>query len=482
MIGLLVRRRHGDGAEAEAEAGMAMLTAILVCTVVLFLGVTSVALGDHSFNSLRVDRKRVATFHAAEAGIDHALQVLQTTAQASLPCGTPLTGTLGSGPGSGDYSVTFSYFDAGGLALTCPLLTVPRSVLLASVGNSSDPLGSPRTVQVTAKLSPPTSTVAFDKVIFSEGNLVLTTHVWVQGYAGNDAIVYTNGNFTCTNTPVLQGYVYAQGSASISNFCAIDADIWSAGAVVLRGNGRVGRDLISGTSSVTIEDRGVVSRNARAGTTVTVTGPNAVVGGLRIPNSPIGAPPTSSFPQVPYVEADWVNAGYTIRPYTDCALAALELGTLSSTWATPTLLRISGCRLDIGTSTTINLASNLAIVSDQGMTFGQKTVFQEVSPTGKEVHFIVPYASLGSCSPTIGNISMREQFEVKPPTRVLAYTPCTLEIQNSGLLQGQFYGGTLDFKNNPSLKYVPVSGIPGYSPTLSSTLVRQVAVLYKREV
>ena len=52
------------------DAGMAMITAILVCTVVLFLSITAVGLSDHSFSSQRVDRKRVQTFHDAQPRAD----------------------------------------------------------------------------------------------------------------------------------------------------------------------------------------------------------------------------------------------------------------------------------------------------------------------------------------------------------------------------------------------------------------------------
>ena len=462
---------------------MAMITAILVCTVVLFLGVTSVGLSDHSFSALRIDRKRVATFHAAEAGIDHALQVLQTTQQASLPCASPLTAALGVGPGSADYSVTFTYFDAAGTALACPLTTTPRSVLLESVGNSTDPVGSSRTVTVAANLSIPITVAAFDKVMFSESGLAINTNLKIMGHAGNDATVYTNGNYSCVNTPLLQGSIYAQGTATIGNRCEVNVDVWAAGAATTNNFAVVGRDLISGNANVTLNGNSTVKRNARAATTVTVS-TNATVGGLSIPNSPIGNPPSSTFPQVPYVQSDWVNAGYTVRSYTNCVLADTELRTLAPTWTTPTLVRITGCRLDVGNLSAVTLAADLAIVSDLGMSFAQNTEFTSVVPPApavispKELHLIVPYMA----SPCTADIRMSQQFSVHPSISVLAYTPCTLEIQNRGVLHGQFYGGTIELKNDPTLRYTPVSGIPGYSPSVTTQLVRQVAVLYKREV
>ena len=465
----------------ESESGMAMITAVIITVVVLFLGMTATSLSDHSFSAQRVDRKRVATFHAAEAGIDHALQVLQTTAQASLPC--TLAAALGSGAGSGDYSVTFEYFDSAGAPLACPLVSVPRSVLLTSVGSSNDPLGSSRRVRLTANLSEPVSTSAFDKVIFSDAAIALGNSVQIRGNNGNDAIAYTNGNYSCVQGVQLEGYIYAQGNGFLANTCEIRGDIWTKGSILMQGQAVVGRDAISGGSTVTLENNSVVRRHARAATTITTTG-SAVIRGLRIPNSPAGDPPTSTFPEVPYNQLAWTNAGYTVRSYTDCGLAALELRTLATTWTTPTLLRITGCRLDITNNSTISVRHHLAIVSDQGIDLSQRSVWTKdnAATVDPELHLIVPYAMVSSCSGTVGNINMANNFEVVPPVRTLVYTPCTLTLANSGELAGQFYGKNLSISQNTTLRYTPVSGIPGYTSASVSSLVRYVVIVYKREV
>ena len=459
---------------------MAMITAIMVCLVVLFLGMTSISLSDHSFSAQRIDRKRVATFHGAEAGIDHALQILQSTADASLPCASPLTASLGTGAGSSDYSVTFTYFDDSGNPMSCPLSTAPASVLLTSTGDSNDPLGSQRQVQVTAELSEPLTTTAFDKVVFSGGPLSFTQSVTIDGNAGNDAVVYANGDYDCNNSLQLAGYIYAQGNAELSNTCALNGDIWTKGSITMTGSATVGRDAISGTSSITMSNTTLVRRNARAGTTIT-RNHSATVEGLEIPTSPAGDPPSSSFPQISYDATAWTSAGYTIKPYTDCTAAATDLRTLSTTWTTPTVMRITGCRLDIGNSSYITLAEDLAIISDHGIRLSQLST---IATTGaeRELHLIVPYAMAGSCSATVGNIEMGNNFEIRPGVRTLAYTPCTLKLQNRGQLQGQFYGGDLQFSQATNIAFRPVSGVPGYSPSTASTLIRYVIVIYKREV
>jgi cytoskeletal protein CcmA (bactofilin family) len=467
----------------DRESGMAMITAVIVCMIVMFLGLTAVALTDHTLGTQRVDRKRITTFHAAEAGLDHALEVLQTTAIGSLPCSVPLASSVGSGPDAADYSVTFQYYNGSGSALACPLASPPATVLLTSVGDSSDPVGRRREVQLTAKLDPPANTTGLDKVIFSDGSVNFSNNVQIDGFVGNDAVVYTNHDYTCANSQQLVGAVYAQGFASLSNSCGVQGDVWANNAVTLAGSATVGRDVTSSTSSITMSNQALVRRNARAGTTITTNG-SSTIQGLRIPTSPTVTPPTSAFPQVPYDETAWLAAGYTVRPYTNCALAESELKTLSATWTSPTVVRVTGCLLTISNSSTITVANHLAIVSDYGITFNNLTNWVAggtalATTAVREIHLIVPYGS--SCSGQ-GNISLGNNFTMPSPMRTFLYTPCVANLANNGRMLGQFYGGTVNYTNSTWIAYRPVSGVPGYAPVLSTTYVRQVSVLYKREV
>ena len=466
-----------------------MLTAVLVCTIVMFLSITAVALSDHSLGSQRVDRKRVTTVHSAESGLDKGLQALQTSDLAALPCASPLAGSLGSGPGAADFSVTFQYFDSSNAAMPCPLASPPASVLLTSVGDSSDPVGRPRKFQLMARLGEPVNTTDLDKVIFSDGSIAFGNNVSIDGYTGSDAVVYTNGDYLCRNSYLLVGIVYAQGTATLEGSCGVRGDVWANGAVSITGSGViVGRDATSSTSSVTISSSGgLVRRNVRAGTSITTNNAGNIQG-LRMPNSPTWAPPPSPFPQLTYVDTDWMSAGYTIRNYPNqCASAANDLKGTSATpvsgWTTPTVMRITGCQLQVTNLSNVNLASDLAIISDQGIEFQNQTTVKSLDGTDKELHLIVPYGSACPAAPSVqGWIKLGENFTMPAPVRTLLYSPCKLSLQNSGLIQGQFYGGSLEFANKTQLAYRPVSGVPGYSPITTTTFERYVTVLYRREI
>jgi hypothetical protein len=104
--------------------------------------------------------------------------------------------------------------------------------------------------------------------------------------------------------------------------------------------------------------------------------------------------------------------------------------------------------------------------------------------TSVEVHLIVPYGvTCGTgASASIGDITFGQQYTMNQPIRTFLYSPCDVGLQNNGNLDGQFYGGTISFTQQTQIRYRPVSGVPGYSPTTTVSLVRRVSMLYKREV
>src|SRR5205814_7093349 len=83
-------------------------------------------------------------------------QALQTTNPASLPCSSPATGTVSSGPGTGTYSVSAVYYDSSipPATLSCPLSSTatPAAVELTSTGTTAGSV--PRKMQSYATLTP----------------------------------------------------------------------------------------------------------------------------------------------------------------------------------------------------------------------------------------------------------------------------------------------------------------------------------------
>jgi hypothetical protein len=417
--------------------------------------------------------------HAAEAGIDAALEVLQSEPRASLPCGTPLARSLGGGTTASDFLVTFTYYAAypiAGAPMTCPLASEPAAVVLRSDGDSSDPIFGRRSLEVTARLTVPTGLGAFDRAVLSDTAIEYDGPVFVAGNGGDDAIIQTNAAFNCDQPQQLAGSVYAQGTATLSSSCSANRDVWAAGAVSMSGAAMVGHDLTSAAGAVTVGGTATVHGDARAGTTVTVD-PTASVLGLQLPNSPSNAPPTRAFPNLPYDAGAWASSGYTPKNYSNCATALSELTTQAHTWASATIVRITGCRLDTTSATSIGVNGNLAIVAEQGFNLAAASSFTAVSANPR-LHLIVPHGS--SCVGTAGRIEMGAGMTFAPALQVFAYTPCLLQATNSGTLHGQLYGGAVRF-GTFHMAYRPVDAVPGYTPVTLS-VARRVAMVDKREV
>lgn len=460
--------------DRDDEAGMAMITAILVSLVVLFLGFVATGLSDHSFSSTRVDQKRVTTFHAAEGGIDHALRVLQTTARASLPCAAPLARSLGGGAYAPDYVVTFTYystFPVAGAAMACPLAAEPAAVVLRSTGGSSDPLGSDRAVEAVARLTVPP---AFPHTVFSDQTIDYDGPVKLAGDAMQDAEVYTNGGLNCDQPESVFATFVVQGAASLSNGCSLTGSVLAGGAVSISGNVTVGGDVRS-PGAVSVSGASTVSGEVK-GATITVDGTSTA------PNQNAGAPlalaPTASaFPNVTYDAAAWTTAGYTppASPPATCAAALTALTTSAASWTGPTLVRVTGCKLTTPAATTIQLNEDVAIIMDGGFEFGASTTFKltATAPADTRLTLFVPSGS--SCASASGRIVMGAATSFAVPLQVFAYTPCLLQAQTSGTMNGQLYGATVRFGGPTTIRHTAVASFPGYVP-VSPNVARRVEV------
>src|SRR5205814_5151254 len=129
-----------------------------------------------------------------------------------------------------------------------------------------------------------------------------------------DGDVYTNGDFALGNNTIIGGSVYAQGSATIAQG-VVKANVWAKNAVNLSSGLEVFADTTSSTSSITLSNNSTIDGNAKAGTTIS----GGTVKGTKTQNSPSGAPPVLSLPQIGYDQQAWVNAGYTIHNSILCA-------------------------------------------------------------------------------------------------------------------------------------------------------------------
>src|SRR5918996_4120238 len=117
------------------ESGVALITAMLVCMVLVTLGATSVTLSLHNSEASSYDRRRVEGVSAAEAGIAYYFSHLQSETPEDFACS--INKTLTATPAT-QFEASVVFYDAGGSTLPCPPVgTEPRAALIRSVGTST---------------------------------------------------------------------------------------------------------------------------------------------------------------------------------------------------------------------------------------------------------------------------------------------------------------------------------------------------------
>jgi hypothetical protein len=423
----------------------------------------------------------VTSVVAAEAGVDDAWNLIQTTAPQSLPCvggtvASPRIGSVEAEPGPATFSAAYSWYQdsTGTTALTgCPSqANVPAAVLVTSTGRTSGQV--PRKVQAFMTLTP--NHGGFDAAILANTSTSFQNNFTISGNSGNDADIYiTDGDLTITNSQNVFGNVYVpNGSATMTNLTKITGDLWANGSVSISSPASVTGNVTSSTSSVGVN--GTIGLSATAGTTIAA---GLTVGGNRYPNTPQGPPPTQTLPKLCQLAIAGVCdampwAGYTVTPYTDCATAKnfLTTGTITG----DRVVWISAvCNLSIANNDTINFTGNLAIVTQGSITMANRNDWNGVA--GKSLFFIVNYRTIfpASCSSSYdistGNLSLFANVSV------LFYSPCTVTINNLNSFAGQVLGNTVNLANNFTMSFRPVL-VPGV-PTLGGF---DQSIVYLREV
>jgi cytoskeletal protein CcmA (bactofilin family) len=462
-------RIHGE------DAGFAMVFALMVVFVVVLLSIAVLDLSIHNSEQSAYDRKRVTSVSAAEGGLDAAWTKIQTLGPQSLPCGSPDTGSLASAPGPAGYSVEYTWYDAAGAPLACPLsqTNVPASVLVTSTGTTNTDV--PRKVQAYMTLTPTYG--GFGEAVLAVTNTTFNNNFTISGNIGNDGDVYvTNGNLTITNSPNVYGNIYVpNGSVTMSNNSHVFGNLWANGSITMNNPASVTGNVTSSISS--IGGTGAIGGDARAGTTIS----GVTVGGSSTPNSPQGPPPTVPFPLLCQVAIAGVcNAlpwtGYTLHTYTGATACSSARTFL--TGAIPAgdhLVWINQvCNLSIANNDAITFTGNLAIVTQGGISMANRNNWNGVD--GKSLFFIVNYRQGLSCASGSYNVSTGNNSSFNNADTFF-YSPCTVTLNNLNDFSGQVLGNSVVINNHFTMDYVPVL-VPG----AGSIVGFNQSVVYVREV
>ena len=451
------------------ESGLAMVTAVLVMMIVTGLSVVSFQLAAHDLDQSANDRRKVQAIHAAEAGIDRFLNYLSSSAPITSPATSMASEELTTTPAP-SFAVTATYYctdDGTGSTYgtgTCVSPTVPKSVMIRSVGTSA---GRSRTMSAFVGLGAvPGGYTLSGAAVFANGVATWTGQAQVTNAVGTElaANLYSNTDLELKGGGTVYGQVEAQGSITLSGATDVKNFAVAKGALSISNNSIVRGTAQSTASSLT--NGGVVSGDA-----IYCTGaaPGGTVTGSRIQSCPNPAgPPTQSFQPFTYTATDWSSKGYTINTYTSCStaqtfLSALPIGNY--------VVRInSTCSLTIPN---VTLRGNVAIITNGDISGTGSTSFAvSGSPDPNYVLSLMgnvlnsPAVTGGPTCSSNSGITLAAGATFPSGVDVLFYTPCDVRFTGNATaaIQGQIIAGRdVKFSSGSNITYKPIY-VPGISP------------------
>lgn len=437
----LLRRSHED------ERGVALVTAALVAVVVMFLGATAMSISIHNSDAAGRNRRRVQAIGAAEAGLDWYFSHLQTTELNSIDCDGH-TQNLTTTPAS-TFTTVPTFYDASGAQITsCPMTTVPDSVLISSEGRvvGQQPI---RTMEAYVYLIPGAPTGFGDSAIFSEGQAYFDSNADVTNGTSGTADVYVNDDVELNSNVTVDGSVYTQGDFYMDSNAEVKRDVVANGPLVtksntvIRGNGRSATSYIN-----TVRIYG----DAQAGTYI-----NGTVHGTKTPYTPSDPPPMRTFPSFTFNAADWTAQGYSVHTYSSCSDARSFINGITSG---KRVVRItSSCTLS-WTSGGPTVRDDLAIISNGGLFVDSDAKFKIGTGGPFNLHLFFGYGGSFGCS---NGIELNSNAEIVSGLHTLLWTPCEVYVDsNAKVHQGQVFGGTTHFNSNSGLTFELIE-IPGLS-------------------
>lgn len=458
------------------ERGIAMVVSLLVMFVVLLLATVVFAQAIHNSTQSAYHRKRLQSVDASEAGLNKFYNYLEHT-QAKDLSWSSVTGPVGVAPGTSTFSVTPTWYsDATGTTLftgTFSDINFPQSVKIVSVGTTNGT--TTRKMESFMAVHPVFG--GFEGAVVTNAPTNLVNSFTISGNNGNDGdIIDTSGDLTLTSgNQTIRGNLYVpNGSLNIGTQVHVYGSVWANGSVTLNHpQAVVDQNATSSSSSLSVVNNSVGGIGTYC---TTVLGTSKISGGAV--QQCQGPPPSPSFPHVTYDDTyvpqpDPTWTGYMYLSFTGVGTAACTAarayieGTGAGTFngglglpvgTTGVLVRIlSTCTYSPSNNVTVNLNSNLAIISNGSISLSQQSTWTGVGTT-RSVHFIVPWPQ--TCSGGIGNISVGNNTNFNALVSVGLYTPCTANMSNQNAFYGQVVGGSVVIGNNWSMNYRPIV-IPG---------------------
>jgi Tfp pilus assembly protein PilX/cytoskeletal protein CcmA (bactofilin family) len=473
----------------DDEQGAALVTTMLIIMIASLLLVVSNQLAVHSAQAVGYVRSRVAGVHAAEAGVDWAVQQMTTSTGASCTwAATPPS--LPTSTGSGQPAFTVSVTDSNPVGGCGDSATDLRRTVVATGRDSAT--GPTRRVQAEVQLVPnytsSTGYAAFTDAVFAGSTVtpLAAAGYTLRGEGGDNAGVYTayTGNAaTISGATDIRGSYTAGGRVAMSNTAQIRGDLWANGNVTLTNTAIVRGNIIA-RGTVTVASTSHVYGTIRA--SGAITAPAGTVDGTKTQND--AATPTPTARTLPTPPLDYSTTSWP-KPYRTFATCQ----NLTTWFADPTnqatvkgtyFVQQASCSvLPFVAGQTLGLTGTAAIVATGCI---ESTATSNVSrPSGSayELWLISLKTAATACSlgsaDNLGVKLVGASWLSTVPTFV--YAGYQAEVTGTATMNGQLFAATVKLASTFSLDLhrTPVPGFGGGAAVQDGYTAK---VLYVRQM
>jgi hypothetical protein len=254
-----------------------MIAVIMVLMLVSVVTATSIHIAEHTNDVTSVDRERLQSIQAADAGVSDAIGRIEMGAGCD-PAPTAFTDLTDGAKVISRYRTRVD----PEAATTCG--ETSRRVIHSWGYSTTGGTRALRHLEVTVELVPQ---AGFPFTLFAEGSTG-TIYVKNSGTINGDAYAETLDQ---SKNNLAAASIVTPGSIITKNNAVYSGTLWAGGDITLGQNSNIGRSLIaSGTApgsqgSITIGDNSVVAGDAKAKGAVTL-GSGAIVHGSISQNNP----------------------------------------------------------------------------------------------------------------------------------------------------------------------------------------------------
>jgi hypothetical protein len=411
--------------KTASEQGSAIVAVVIVLFVGMIIGVSALQMAQHTNDATTVDRLRIQSVHAAEAGVNDAINRLG---------GNPSCDAAATAPQQ--------MADAGGTLGQFQTRVDPEegtncADTLNRVINAwgSAPVDTDRTLrrlEVGVRLIPHEG---FQFTLFASGPTGIVT---VKNTGTVDGDIYAE-NLDQTQNNINSDSVITPGSIDTKNNAVYAGSLWAGGNVTLRQNGSVGESITAAGSSadgnVLLENGVTISRDVKAKGTVTMPTTYTIGGAVSQNNPNLPAPPDLDKPVF-----TWDPTNYDPVPTTFATAALLSAhlesieGNLQGTFYTADTGRITMPRH-------ATVTGPLTIVSNGPIDMGR-------SMTNSGGPWQVAVISLSTAADAI---NFDQPFTASTGLDILLYTLGGVDIKNAISFQGAVYADQIYLKNTATI-------------------------------